>query len=198
MPSLGRFHYVPVHDRWTWDQTVFDLHGLPPALRAPSTEALLETVHPDDRHRVVSFLGPPEADTGAPAYVVYRVASEGEPRRLAAVGRPLGSSPVELAGYFVDVTVALRSLRDHAAQVAIDEFAAREARIQQAVGQVMLAYAVDPETALELMREWSHDRGLPLEQLAVRLVDTARRGDFSDPDLRSRFDDMLHDATLGD
>lgn len=198
MPNPGRFHYVPALDRWTWDETVFDLHRLPPALLTPSTEALLESVHPHDRDRVVSFLDLPASDTDGPAYVAYRVASEGDPRRLVAVGRSTGSSPVELAGFFVDVTVALRDVRDHAAQAAIDAFAAREARIQQAVGQVMLVYAVGPDEALGLMREWSSDRGVPLDQLADRLVDTARRGDFSDPELRSSFDGMLHDATCAD
>lgn len=194
MPSPGRFHYDPVLDRWTWDETVFDLHGLPPDLRAPSTATLLESVHPDDRDRVASFLDLPAADAGGPAYVVYRVASDGEPRRLAAVGTST-VSPVELAGFFVDVTVAHRAVRDHAAQVAIDAFAAREARVQQAVGQVMLVCAVGPDRALALMRGWASDREVTLEQLADRLVTTARRGDFTDPGLRGSFDDMLHDAT---
>jgi hypothetical protein len=198
MPSPGRFLYVPVLDRWTWDDTVFDLHGLPAEHGTPTTDRLLEAVHPDDHERVTAFLELAGGDTGGPGvstYVVYRVVSHSGPRRLAAVGQATDCAPAGLAGFFVDVTVTLKSFRDHAAQRAIDAHAAGEARVQQAVGQVMLAYAVRADAARTLLETWAAEHGAPLAEVADRLVARARRGDFSDPRLRSRFDDMLHDAT---
>lgn len=196
MPRPGRFQYLlPPSARWTWDETAFHLHGLTADAGEPSTDLLLDVVHPVDRDRVLAFFERPVA-AARPACVVYRVPVEAsEPRRLAVVAGPTSEAPGELSGYFLDLTEAYEDDRIRAAHEAVDEFVERYADIQQATGQVMLAYGVDATEATALMETWSQDRGVSVERLAGLLLEIAARGDFSDQGLRGGFDILLHDMT---
>lgn len=174
---VGRYRVDLATDAWWWSAETFHLHGFAPGDVVPTTALVLAHKHPDDRDRVRQALDRARR-TGEPFSSMHRIMdARGRERSLVVVGQGRRRSDtgevVELLGYFVDVTQAVRA--EAASQAGRDIAAAAQSRgpIEQAKGMVALACGVDPDEAYRRLRRVSNDRNVRLRDLAEQIVGTA-------------------------
>jgi PAS domain S-box-containing protein len=93
--------------RFTWSAELYDLLGLDPTHDAPTIEAWLRVLHPDDRARVGEELRA-ALRTGEELNVEYRIIRDGEVRWVNALGRrrpgAAGEASSHIGGICIDVT----------------------------------------------------------------------------------------------
>lgn len=105
--GIGHFDRDLVTNVYTWSENMYAMHGVTPGSFAPSREALLELVVPEDRARLVAFWGPLEAPP-ATGTVEVRIQLPGGRQRDIQYGwrrleGPLGGS-ARLFGIAQDMT----------------------------------------------------------------------------------------------
>jgi hypothetical protein len=169
----GGFRLELATQRWWWSDEVYAIHGFAPHEVVTTTELLLAHQHPEDRDRVVATLDA-AGRTGAPFSSVHRIVdARGRARVVIVVGEgqgPADQPPTELHGYVVDVTDVVDDRAQAAASVAIAAAAQSRAVIDQAVGVVGFALAVDTGAAFAVLRAASNDANVPLRVLARAIV----------------------------
>ena len=106
-----------------WTDELLRLHGFDPRCDPPTVDTLLETIHPEDRPRIVALLDAIVADPGGvPAQGLreyYRaVRPDGSVREITAYGRVDGTS---LLGLVQDVTEQRMTERELQAHYAVSQ-----------------------------------------------------------------------------
>ena len=86
-------------------------------------------------------------------------------------GEPAGSS-----GYYVDITQQLNEAVQERLNKAVLAVSARRAVIDQAIGMLMLRYALTAEAAFQLLTRLSQESNIKLRIIAERVVDNADAG----------------------
>src|SRR3954447_16974419 len=83
----GRYRYDRETGAWWWSSEMFGLHGLADGAGEPTTELLLQQLHPDDRARTLEALT--RACTAAAAFALEVRVQAGEVERaVVLVGEP--------------------------------------------------------------------------------------------------------------
>ena len=108
---MGIWHWDVVDHGVVWDEQIFELLGLDPAVTRPSIERFLEALHPDERDELQQTLERLRT-TGEPYNAESRIVPpDGSIRWLRALGnaeRDANGRPVRLIGVLLDVTEGRR------------------------------------------------------------------------------------------
>lgn len=167
------FEYQAESGRWTWSQGLRDLHGLA-VDEEPTTEVILERMHPQDRPEMVARFRH-HLEHAGPYSCVYSM-TDGHDRahRVVFVGRSEAVAGVvkRLTGFVVDITETVRE----GARAAVEASTEHRASIEQAKGALMLSFGVDEDVAFDLLRTYSSQHNVKLAAVAEHIV----RG-LSDP-----------------
>jgi hypothetical protein len=174
MPPLGRYRLDLLTETWSWSREVYAMHGFEPGEVVPTTGLMISHKHPDDVGNIDGTLRR-SAESGEAFSSVHRIVdARGETRTLVITGqghREEGTGQVTLlSGYFIDVTGSHRAAAAREATASIRAVAERRAVIDQARGMLMMVYAVDADTAFQLLRRLSNDANVPVRDIARELV----------------------------
>ncbi|MFE9423692.1 SpoIIE family protein phosphatase [Kitasatospora sp. NPDC006697] len=133
---IGGFEENLTTGQIAWNETLFDLHGLPPTARPIALSQLADHVHPDDRQAIERFLRT-LLHHRRPASGAFRLQRpDGVARHIRVVAEPVVGSdtqPDMVRGAYQDVSaqhwteVALAATRDQLAQS--EQQAAERARL---------------------------------------------------------------------
>jgi len=104
---LGNWEWDLVTDRLTWSEEMFHIHGLEPGDVQPTQEEMLQSVHPQDRERVVRAIN--DAIYNKKGYHLdYRIVIVGELNRCVTargeVTYDARGNPLRMIGINQDVT----------------------------------------------------------------------------------------------
>jgi PAS domain S-box-containing protein len=176
-PPVGEFRYLTRHDRWEWSDEVAQMHGYEPGTVTPTTALVLSHQHPQDRGSVADLIE--RLRKGARFSSRQRIVDTRGSEHLVLVigdrfyddGEPAGSS-----GYYVDITQQLNEAVQERLNKAVLAVSARRAVIDQAIGMLMLRYALTAEAAFQLLTRLSQESNIKLRIIAERVVDNADAG----------------------
>jgi hypothetical protein len=176
LPALA-FRYDVATARWTWAAGLRELHGLDTS-DEPTTEALLERMHKDDRVVMIGRFQH-HLEHAGPYSCSYRMRdASGRQRRLIFVGQSESVSGVvrRLNGFVVDITEPAREFGREAVAASTQNHSA----VEKAKGALMLAFTVDDAGAADLLRAYASRRGVSTAEVAKlivhRLADPRRDG----------------------
>jgi hypothetical protein len=167
----------------------------------PTTELLLAHKHPEDRARTAERLMA-VLDGGDPFCCRHRIVdATGRVRTVLSLGA--GScddtgAVRSVAGYFVDVTDAVRLLSEEQTREAVQRSAQSRADIEQAKGILIAAYGIDAEAAFHLLRWHSQHANIKLREIAEGLVRTFTDADTGTVTPRRRAMTFLEALSRGD
>ncbi|MFC5138583.1 PAS domain-containing protein [Actinomycetospora rhizophila] len=104
---VGTYSWQPRTDRWTWNATMFRLHGYEPEAVTPTRSLWVAHKHPDSLDHAREAVD--EACRSHSTYVCEHriVAFDGREREVVALGFPTPDTPRSSAGrrgYLIDVT----------------------------------------------------------------------------------------------
>jgi len=171
VPLVGSFAYDATHDRWTWSEEVFRIHGFEPHDVVPTTQLIRFHAHPEDREAVAETLDRAMARRG-PFYRTFRlVDAQGNTRRVLLLGSGSGTDGVvDLRGQIVDLTSWQDQILNDDLGPVVDDFRAHRAIIEQAKGIVIQLFAVDADEAFDRLRACSQAANVKVRDLAEYLV----------------------------
>ncbi|MEV0355052.1 ANTAR domain-containing protein [Nocardia sp. NPDC050697] len=174
----GHFSYRP-GTRTVW----WSAQAAPP-LEPMAADDALARVHPDDREPLTRALAAPERSC---LRLRVRGAKRGT-RTLIVISEPV---PGGADGRYVDLTAALRADGTALVDESVSRFLTGRAVVEQAVGMLLLVYAIPADRAREILAWRATETGVPVEELAARLCAAVEGRSPAPPALRSRFDDLL-------
>jgi hypothetical protein len=170
------FEYQAESGRWTWSQSLRDLHGLAPG-QDPTTELLLDSIVEEDRPEMLArFRG--HLEKAGPFSCVYRMTGpSSQVRRVIFVAQSEAVADVvkRLTGFVVDITEPLRD----SARAAVAASSEHRAAIEQAKGALMLCFGIEEDAAFDLLRAYSSHNNLKLSVVAERIVAGLSDPEFS-------------------
>jgi hypothetical protein len=171
---VGHYTYLVAHDRWSWSDVVYEIHGYAPHAVAATTELMLQHTHPDDLALALEVVEKVITD-GLPFSSYHRIIdAKNHLRWVLFVGRGV-KSPAgkveEVTGFFVDLTAVRRAETQAEVDSALVQIAQTRSVIDQAKGMLMVATGCDAEGAFEILRKYSSHKNVKLNNLAGRLVD---------------------------
>lgn len=175
-PHAGSFRYLAASDTWEWSDEVAVMHGYQPGTVTPTTELMLSHKHPDDRTTVAELLENVRKHGAAFSSRHRIVDTGGRIRQVVVVGdRIVGPDGAHAgtAGFYVDITDGFQAdiQQEITAELAI--ITQRRAAINQAIGMLMLRYALNPEQAFRVLTTLSQNANVKLRDLAERVVEQA-------------------------
>ena len=177
LQSVGSFRISLPQQSWTWSNDLFSIFGLD-AASEPTTDLVLDHLHPDDRPDYERFLHA-VTTTGRLNAVWHRVVtSDGHVKQMVttAAGVTGPDDALELViGHVVDVTEEVRVATSRDVDDALQQLSHSRPIIDQAKGALMLTYAIDDETAFAVLREYSQHLNVKVRDLARDLVTAAQR-----------------------
>lgn len=172
---VAPFRYDVVHDRWEWSDALYELHGYAPGEIPATTSALMHHKHPEDRERAAAVFATVARDGGM--YSCYHRMVDRNERvlSLVSVGRSILDAegrPVEIEGYYIDLTLARRVETEADVQQALARKAEAGPLIDQAKGMIMLAEGRTADEAFERLRTCSQDANRKVADIARELVES--------------------------
>ena len=170
---VGAYVFHVPSRRWQWSEEVYRIHGFAPGEVVPTTELLLAHKHPEDLGRARQVIEE-VLRTGEPFSSRHRLVDAlGVTRTVVVVGRGLvvDGQVVQLHGYFVDVTDALRADAKAEADAAVRAATEHRSVLDQAKGAVMLALGVGEDAAFDLLAARSQAVNVKVREVAAELVD---------------------------
>jgi PAS domain S-box-containing protein len=174
-PPVGYYTYTVGDDHWWWSDGMYVLHGFAPREVPATTEFLLHHKHPDDIARTYEVLET-AVRTGEPFSCYHRVIDRrGRVRSVLAVGRGVKDADghvEQLTGFFIDLTEVRRAETEAEVELALLRIAEHRATIEQAKGMLMVVTGCDAEGAFALLRHYSQQGNVKLNEVAHRLVAT--------------------------
>ncbi len=190
---VAPFRYDVVHDTWEWSDALYELHGYAPGEIPATTSALMHHKHPEDRERAAGVFAAVARDGGT--YSCYHRMVDRNERvlSLVSVGRSVldaDGRPVEIEGYYIDLTQARRSETEADVQQALNRKAHAGPMIDQAKGMIMLAEGRTADDAFERLRTCSQDANRKVADIARELVESVS-ADPPTPDSVSAILDRL-------
>jgi hypothetical protein len=171
---VGYFTYTVEDDHWSWSEGLYALHGYAPHEVPATTELMLKHKHPDDVARTLDVLEE-VITTGDPFSCYHRIVdTRDRVRSVVSVGRGLvghGGKVEQVTGFFVDLTEVREEETQREVDAALLKTAHTRLRVEQAKGIVMAVTGCDAERAFTLLREFSAEADVKLDELASALVD---------------------------
>jgi PAS domain S-box-containing protein len=101
---MGSWSFNPATGFDHWSPELFRIHGLEPALEAPTSEVYLTLVHPEDREFVASLMKRMREEVSGFDVTKRIVRPNGEIRHVRCVGSPCSNTSLKRIGVGVDVT----------------------------------------------------------------------------------------------
>ncbi len=105
---LGIWDQDPVSDKLWWSDETFRILGLKPQSIAPSFKKFLQSVHPDDRERIVKHTDLALNSNDNPYNIDYRIMRPDGSERIiheeALIKRNEKNSPIKITGIIQDIT----------------------------------------------------------------------------------------------
>jgi PAS domain S-box-containing protein len=101
---MGSWSFNPATGFGHWSPELFRIHGLEPALEAPTSEVYLTLVHTEDREFVASLMKRMREEVSGFDVTKRIVRPNGEIRHVRCVGSPCSDSSLKRIGVGVDVT----------------------------------------------------------------------------------------------
>jgi PAS domain S-box-containing protein len=182
-PPVGYFTYSVAEDRWTWSDGLYALHGFASHEVPATTDVMLSHKHPDDRARTLDVFETVVRD-GGPFSCYHRIIdAQGRVRAVLSVGRGIrdAAGGVEkVVGFFIDLTELRRVESEADVQQALLRVAEHRAVIDQAKGMIMLAAGVDADDAFAMLRDYSQQANIKVNDLSHRLAKAVATGLESD------------------
>jgi hypothetical protein len=173
---VGYFTYTVDDDHWSWSEGLYALHGYAPHEVPATTELMLKHKHPDDVARTLDVLEE-VITTGDPFSCYHRIVDTSDRvRSVVSVGRGLvghGGKVEQVTGFFVDLTEVREEETQREVDAALLKTAHTRLRVEQAKGVVMAVAGCDADRAFTLLREFSVQADVKLDELASALVDRA-------------------------
>jgi PAS domain S-box-containing protein len=183
---MGTFRYLFDGRRWVWSEAAAQMHGYQREDVQPSLEMLLQHTHFEDRARMVAELR--RVVLGQPLCSRYRIVDNaGNLLWIAIVAEQLkdeSGAILGAAGYFVDVTEAVRA----GVTAAVSDIAKSRGVIEQAKGVLIAAYGISADEAFAILVQRSQDSNIKVKDVAGQLVAELSEGSAK---LRTRVDDVL-------
>ncbi|MFC3965347.1 ANTAR domain-containing protein [Nocardia jiangsuensis] len=180
----GRFSYRPGSRMVWWSAQAAAPLGLPAEIEQMAANAALARVHPDDREPLTLALAAPERF----CLRLRVLGAKRGTRTLIVIGE---QAPDGVDGCYADLTAALRADGMATVDESVTRFRADRAVVEQAVGMLLLVYAIPADRAREILAWRAAETGVPVEQLAARLCAAVSGRSPAPTALRSRFDDLL-------
>lgn len=123
LAGLGSWEWTPATGELAWSENCFRLHGLAVDAIVPSTDFLVQHVHPDDLEALVAMLEALRA--GEPRSVEYRFRRDDDElawfRATVALIGESAEGNLRIIGSVQDVTTQRRLEREVAARVGVTE-----------------------------------------------------------------------------
>jgi hypothetical protein len=171
--AVGSFRYIVREDRWEWSDEVARMHGYQPGSITPTTGLVLAHKHPDEKATVGDLIVEVYRQ-GTPVTSRSRIVdTHGKEHLVVVVGDRFyanDGAPGGIAGFYIDITEQFERDVQKRLTEAITSISARRAVINQAIGMVMLRYAVDADIAFSLLTRMSQQSNIKLRIIAERVV----------------------------
>lgn len=176
---VASFTYDVARDEWEWSDALYELHGYAPGEIPATTSALMHHKHPEDRERAAAVFAAVVRDGGT--YSCYHRIVDRNQRvlSLVSVGRSVLDAegrPVEIEGYYIDLTQARRAETEADVQRALLRKSQAGPLIDQAKGMIMLAEGRTADQAFERLRSCSQAANRKVADIARELVDSVSGG----------------------
>ncbi len=176
---VASFTYDVARDEWEWSDALYELHGYAPGEIPATTSALMHHKHPEDRERAAAVFAAVVRDGGT--YSCYHRIVDRNQRvlSLVSVGRSVLDAegrPVEIEGYYIDLTQARRAETEADVQRALVRKSQAGPLIDQAKGMIMLAEGRTADQAFERLRSCSQAANRKVADIARELVDSVSGG----------------------
>lgn len=175
-PHAGSFRYLAASDTWEWSDEVALMHGYQPGTVTPTTELMLAHKHPDDRTTVAELIENVRRH-GAVFSSRHRIVdTAGRTRQVVVVAdRIVGPDGAHAGtvGFYVDITDGFQADIQQEITAELALITQRRAAINQAIGMLMLRYALNPEQAFRVLTTLSQNANVKLRDLAERVVEQA-------------------------
>jgi PAS domain S-box-containing protein len=101
---MGSWSFDPATGFDHWSPELFRIHGLEPALEAPTSEVYLKLIHPEDRESMASLMKQLREEVSGVDVTKRIVRPDGKLRYVRCVGSPGCDSNLRLIGVGMDVT----------------------------------------------------------------------------------------------
>ncbi|MFC8525778.1 ANTAR domain-containing protein [Nocardia sp. NPDC057227] len=180
----GRFSYRRDTRTVRWSAPAAPPLGLPAEIEQMAENAAIARVHPDDQGLLTQVLTAPERR----CLRLRVLGAKRAVRTLIVISEP---APDGVDGCYIDLTAALRADGMAVVDESVTRFLADRAVVEQAVGMLLLVYAIPADRAREILAWRATETGRPVEELAARLCAAVSGRSPAPPALRSRFDDLL-------
>jgi hypothetical protein len=183
-PRVGGFRYLVRDDRWEWSDEVAQMHGYAPGTVTPTTDLVLGHGHPDDKATVGDLIVQVYRQ-GSTVTCRHRIIdTRGKEHLVLVVGdsfREDGGRPVGITGFYIDITEQFDKDVQERLSEAVQTITERRAVINQAIGMLMLRYAMNSDSAFALLTKLSQESNIKLRTIAERAVaDPATLGGLVD------------------
>jgi PAS domain S-box-containing protein len=169
---VGWFRFYFDDDHWEWSPEVEKMHGYPPESVTPTTELVLSHKHPDDFRHIADVIELIRR-TRQPLSTRHRIVDvQGAVHHVVVVGDQLHDDRGDVVGthgFYVDVTPAEHA-RQEQMSAELAKITENRAVIEQAKGMLMVIYAIDDDTAFELLRWRSQETHVKLRLLAQQII----------------------------
>jgi ANTAR domain/PAS fold len=192
--GVGSFTMDFATQRFNWSAEVAVMHGYASQSVEVTAEFVLAHKHPDDRARVRGLLHEIVENRSALSSRHRIVDVGGDVHHVLLVSKSRvgdGGPPIGLQGFYVDISAMFDDQVDDAVDIAVAEFAANRAVIEQAKGMVMLAYSIPADRAFDVLKWRSQHTNTKIrslcELIVKRALDEIAVGDAN----RATFDDIL-------
>lgn len=150
------------------------MFGYAPGAVTPTTELVLEHTHTDDRPTVARLIELARK-SGEPFSSRHRIVdTAGKVRLVVVVGDRMHApdgAEIGTAGFYVDLSEEFDSDVRRSLDEVIATIAARRAKINQAMGMLMLAHGITAERAFEILAWRSQESNVKLRDIAERFVE---------------------------
>jgi hypothetical protein len=169
---VARFRFDALTGSWWWSDQLLAIFGMPAVAAAPSLQAFLDHVHPDDRDAVVRTTERALLE-GAPFSSRHRVlTTQGALRHVVVMGEGVSANGtvIALRGYLIDVTDSFREAVQQETADGIARSVANRAEIEQAKGALMATYGITSDEAFQALRAYSNHTNVKLNVLAAYVV----------------------------
>ncbi|CAN5802248.1 PAS and ANTAR domain-containing protein [soil metagenome] len=194
---VGSFTMDFATQRFNWSAEVAAIHGYPAEPVEVGAEFVLAHKHPDDLPRVKTLFDELIA-TKTPLSSRHRIIdAAGNIHNVLVVSKSLladDDSVVGVQGFYVDISSVFGEQVDDAVDVAVAEFAANRAAIEQAKGMVMLTYNIPADRAFDVLKWRSQQTNTKIRALCELIVKRAVDEISTNDDNRAIFDDILLNA----
>jgi len=172
-PTLAHWTFDPGPRRLWWSDDMFAMHGYAVGDVAPSPD--LVVAHKTEAFRDQASANFAQMAHGDRAFAFPHVilTADGHERHVVTVGqahRDERDRLVTFTGCMLDLTEHLAADRAAAGRAAVEAATAHRAAIEQAKGMLMMAYGVQADAAMALLRRLSQESNVKVATISERLV----------------------------